>query len=493
MSTDTHNDYQREVIRAGDDASEVFKSVSRKATGTFSLAARKGLLNEKGDGVSLPANTQKVEITPQTDGVGTKSDIYAGAFEGLYQAMKNGSLPTEQFEEQAAEIQERQLYDLTAMLVDDLRGGEVPLFMTNVLDVNQITADPEKGLYFIKAYAKALEAIIRDTGIAILAGETAVLGESKHARLMGEWLVFFAARAERIMGNKAMMDMIVSFGSLKGNAREVEKILVDLQLAKAKVDHVLQEILPNLNGSITGLRRPDVKLKEVAPGQVILGLQEIPTFTDIIGPRSNGISLIRKTMTKLLGDSWENLHFEDFVQKMDEKGVWEDNHAHAWLQENGRKLEGKSLWDIATGKTTCFVPMISEMLLGSVDQPPKVVPSTMIHVTGNPQHKLQTPFEGKALKVTIDLDGMPFPPIMGMCQIATNTPDSKAAASWNMGIPYAMVVDANDVETVQSQLAKCGVIVRKVGTVEASESGSLEFSLKTHGVFPDDPATEKSA
>lgn len=88
----------------------------------------------------------------------------------------------EEFQETANELMYRMMLDLYAMIVDDFRKGHVAVSITDIIDISHIKisdSDPDKeqGIVWANAMKYALETIIEETQIALLAGETAILGK----------------------------------------------------------------------------------------------------------------------------------------------------------------------------------------------------------------------------------------------------------------------------------------------------------------------------
>ncbi len=75
----------------------------------------------------------------------------------------------------------RMMLDLYAMIVDDFRRGHVAISVTDIIDINHIKIgkndpDNEQGTVWANAMKYALESVIKTTQIALIAGETAILG-----------------------------------------------------------------------------------------------------------------------------------------------------------------------------------------------------------------------------------------------------------------------------------------------------------------------------
>jgi hypothetical protein len=63
------------------------------------------------------------------------------------------------------------------------------------------------------------------------------------------------------------------------------------------------------------------KLVPLEEGHVLVALYEQPDKNGIIGPRSNGITTIRKKMKELAGKKWATMTFEEFLAHIGEDGT----------------------------------------------------------------------------------------------------------------------------------------------------------------------------
>jgi hypothetical protein len=75
----------------------------------------------------------------------------------------------------------RMMLDLYAMIVDDFRDGHIAISVTDIIDINHIkidinNPDKEQGIVWANAMKYAIENVIKETQIALIAGETAVMG-----------------------------------------------------------------------------------------------------------------------------------------------------------------------------------------------------------------------------------------------------------------------------------------------------------------------------
>lgn len=81
----------------------------------------------------------KLKAVKETiDGVGTKVQIYTNQFENVFQTWEKKEIDGKTAKKQATELRERMLMDLIAMNSDDLRGGELAICATNIIDINHL-------------------------------------------------------------------------------------------------------------------------------------------------------------------------------------------------------------------------------------------------------------------------------------------------------------------------------------------------------------------
>lgn len=102
-------------------------------------------------------------------------------FNILYEGFKIGMIEKENFQNTTNELMYRMMLDLYAMIVDDFRDGHVAIYLTDIIDINHIKiseddTNKEQGIVWANGMKYALEKVIKETGIALTAGETAVLG-----------------------------------------------------------------------------------------------------------------------------------------------------------------------------------------------------------------------------------------------------------------------------------------------------------------------------
>ncbi len=104
------------------------------------------------------------------------------AFNSLYEAYRAAKTPEKRAKllETAKTLFYRMFLDLFAMNVDDFRQGDLALAVSDILDIDHIDLDgedAEQGQIFCEAFAHAIGRVIETTGIALVAGETAILGD----------------------------------------------------------------------------------------------------------------------------------------------------------------------------------------------------------------------------------------------------------------------------------------------------------------------------
>ncbi len=450
--------YFNDVIKRWDEASGVFLAACEDGNQS-SMAYQLNILNPDGS-VEIdknPSNSfelRKIRAVKETiDGVGTKVQIYTNQFENIFQSREKKEIEGEEAKKQATELWERMLMDLIAMNSDDLRWGELAIGATNIIDINHLTG--MRGHLFQDSMADAMKKTIQATGIAMTAGETAVLGISPEAAKI--YLL-----AERMIAD--INDIIArdnhdsTFESWSTNA--CIKEIIDIFDDKAKMK--LEEISFNIWWTCLWLATIHDKLIPLKDGQVIIGFQEIPA-NGIIWPRSNGITKIRDDMKTIMGDWRENTTFEDLLEK-----IWAEKSEK--IPDNVKTVcAGKKMRDIATGKTTVFNPFVADILLGGIRSQPEVWISKIIHVTGNPLKKISEWINKDKENIHIinlDLFDMPSPQIITLLQAALDIPDEIAMNKWNMGVPYAIVCDKGDYETIINTAEIHGITAKVIGTVQ---------------------------
>jgi len=411
--------YAKSVIWDWDNASDFFKKVCTTAnqqTNVFSF------FNTEGGHYLKSGLDSKDEI----DGVGTKTEIYAAAFEFLYQKFEAGEISKQSTIEEATDIWERMYADLAAMNLDDLRNGEMWVSLTNIIEINHLWNTDDKKEVFVTSMAQAMQRTIEWLQIMITAWETAIVNNGRINRLLLE------SGDKMVESIKWVLDWMPE-GSHK------EQILTVLEWYITEVPVVLWEIEFRWMGwTAKGVMMPKKnKFVDLKPNQYIAAIQEIP-IDGIIWPRSNGISAIRWYMTQIAWSNWETMYFEDFLELM-----WEERVS--MLSENLMKTcAWKQMWDIATGKTTVFNPFVSRHLLWGVDWEPIVNISSIIHVTWNPWKKIADALPG--VWVDLDISNMQVPQIIEILQVACGLSDDEAMneCGWNMGVPQAEVYETEE-------------------------------------------------
>ncbi|MDD5769434.1 MAG: hypothetical protein PHE25_00550 [Candidatus Gracilibacteria bacterium] len=450
MITTVAEEYRLEVVGAGDEASGNFKGACDSANEQLTI---RNLLENTGRGWKIKTGQNGVErVVESIDGVGTKVQIYTNVFNELVKQKESGEISDQELFDTSVELWERMLHDLIAMNVDDLRDGEMAIAVTNIIDINHLKGI--RGKVFADSMAKAMGNVITELDIAMTAGETAILGEPKKVSQLLGLIDDIGASLTQVL------DLDIS-----EVAKNKIRAILDKAYSKTSIIHSDLEF--NIGGTGLGVVGTAEKLVELKPGQRIIALQEKPTKDGIIGPRSNGITAIRKYMTSLAGEGWENLTFEEFCDKI---GVEE---AYKIPERLTAELSGLKMWDIATGKTTVFNPLVSRSLLGGLGNNPIADISSIIHVTGNPGRKIKDGLRGNDdLGINIDLTGVKIPQIIELIQILCNVSDEDAIGSWNMGIPYVVICENDGAEEIIRKAFEEGYIAKDIGEIILSTGGS---------------------
>jgi phosphoribosylformylglycinamidine cyclo-ligase len=269
-------------------------------------------------------------------------------------------------------------YDLLAMVCDDavIRGGE-PVLVGSILDVNTLGTD-ESRLPLIKQLAAGYIAAAEAAGVAIVNGELAQLGD-------------------RLGKSK---DFSLSWGATV--------------LWFAAGDRLM-----------TG--------KQIRPGDTLIGLGEP-------GLRSNGITLVRRTLEKAYGPRWVD-----------------------------QELNGVPLIDLALAPSIIYSKAIVDMFGGwSLDQTPKARLHGAAHITGGGlPSKLGRALKPSGYGACID-SPMDVPDLMLHCQELSEISDHEAYKTWHMG--QGMVLITPEPHAVMSIARSHHLEANVIGTVTESPS-----------------------
>jgi phosphoribosylformylglycinamidine cyclo-ligase len=165
----------------------------------------------------------------------------------------------------------------------------------------------------------------------------------------------------------------------------------------------------------------------IREGDLLLGLASS-------GPHSNGFSLIRRIL----------------------------EHARADLRKT--ELEGMSLGELLLEPTRIYCKPILNTLQ-SIDI------KGMAHITGGGLIENVHRMFPDNVVAQIDADAWPRPAIFSWLQQAGNVAEREMRRTFNCGIGFVIVVDANDAEHAVSLLATQGETVHRIGRVRA-RSGS---------------------
>jgi len=417
MSQSELQRYSEEVIGAWDEASGNFKWACEAANDDTSIRH----LFDKNGGYELK---EWYATKESIDGVGTKLQIYTSAFEAYIKQFEAKEITDEELFQVSVRIWKRGLSDLIAMNTDDLREGEMAVAVTNIIDINHLKG--LRGKVFADSMAEAMGQVIRENDIMMTAGETAILGEPKKVEMIQEQIELLKGNIKKSLDSETIDQMA-----------EQWPILRSLDIFNKSLDDIMEEIEFNIGGTSMWISTGE-KLVELEQWQIVVAIHEKPK-DGIIGPRSNGITAIRKGMRSLGGSSWESLSFENFLE------VIGDEKASLLSDELKSECAGLQMWEIATWETTIFNPFVSRVLLGGVEGSPKIDIASLIHVTGNPVKKIEEWLGGKDnLGVDLDISNVKIPQIIEILQCLGAISDEDAMSSWNMGVPYVIVCNTTE-------------------------------------------------
>lgn len=493
MSTNIATSYWTEVIQAGDNVSEILKSTTRDANRAYSyleqihaLAGNNAMLNHP---LVVHFDTM---LESQTDGVGTKVRIYMRQYNIMYEDYKRWKVEREIFEATANELMYRMMLDLYAMIVDDFRDGHIAISVTDIIDINHIkidmnNPDKEQGIVWANAMKYAIENVIKETEIALIAGETAVLGawdnEVALRKIVSDLINRLLGIENYISGSAVLLqiddntqvriiDQIKEILNPEGKTT-VTEIREFATIVEGRIE---LNIGGSGNGILNGTRLADMKA-----GDDVLVFCEKKTPSGIISPRANGISAIRK-LEDIFGDDWTNKTITDFfdhptISKKIGAEKLKQKFLDQWLSFDTK------IWDVSTGRTTIYNPYISRVLLGGEQGSPSYEVSWLAHMTGNPPRKLAELIGDKKLNMSIDYSDMEIPQIIEMCMLAFDLSFEEAFAMWNMGIPYIITTDSGDSDQIIEEADKSWFTVKKIGTISSTEEWQEPTVTITHNEF----------
>lgn len=491
MSTEIATSYQTEFIQAGDDVSKILKKASIEANKTYSYLVELYSLEWHNVILNHPlVQHSDAMLESQTDGVGTKVRIYMRQYNVMYEAYKRWDLERETFEATANELMYRMMLDLYAMIVDDFRDGHIAISVTDIIDINHIkidinNPDKEQGIVWANAMKYAIENVIKETQIALIAGETAVMGAGDNEVALRKMVSDLTNRLlgieDYISGSAAWLQIVDNTQErIKDQIKEIlnpegEKTVTEIR-GFAKIIEGRMEL--NIGGSGNGVLNWN-RLIDKKAGDDILVFCEKKTPSGIISPRANGISAIRK-LEDIFGDDWTNKTITDFF---DHPAISEKPGAAKLKQkfiDQWPSLDTK-IWDVATWCTTIYNPFISRVLLGGTEKTPDYEVSWLAHMTGNPPRKLAELIGDKNLNLSIDYSDMEIPQIVEMCMLAFDISFEDAFSMWNMGIPYIVIADSSDSDVIIQKAREHGFTVKKKGTISNVEDWWEPMVIVKHG------------
>ena len=422
-------------------------------------------------------------LSMETDGVGTKVQIYLRQYENYfqeYEASDKNDKDRERLILRTIELNSRMLADLTAMLFDDGINGEQAIAFTNIIDAN--TTKWERADIFFEAFNIALADSILKNQVIVTNGETANLGENgKLIRLIDKLQEKAPLLLEDIKSDRKILSNLRAFRNSRVSALRkknleddcvilIEKIKKKLKEARELPNFIielLQELELNIWGTFLGIKsakEENNKIEEIEEGDVIIILGERPTENGIVWPRSNGLTLIRKSMKELLWDNWENKTFEDYLDTIGDK---RNNLPEGTIE----KLAWLKMWDIATGETTIFNSFVSKTLLWWKDGKPNARISWLRHGTWNPQFKLYGWLQWREdLYLDIDVSKKEQADIAMLIQVAFDITDETAAESWNMKIPYVITCKPGEEDKILEMAEQEWIPAHVWGTVKKKDN-----------------------
>lgn len=444
-------DYALWVIKAWDEASWNFKSQCDNAN---DKAPIRELFeqDETGNWILITWESTNIDYTKETiDWVWTKVEIYTNVFNSLFNDDDTLAVPDTEAYNTAIELWERMLHDLIAMNLDDFRNWEMWVSITNIIDITHLKGPRAK--LFADTLWQAMHNVILELDILMTAWETAVLWQAPNTSAIDKIRKEWNEKVEDILSINAREEIKNMPLEAREYAEHMRNFIENLILEAHKnednrVDIVLKWISFNIGGTWLWVASAyEDKLDVPFEWNEIFALFEKPTKDWIIWPRSNWITLIRKTMQKIAWDWWEMLSFEEFLDI-----AWKEK-TKLLSDELLKECSWLKMWDIATGKTTVFNPFVARKLMWWIMDSNYYNFTSQIHVTWNPARKIREWInrdERDNFWVELDLTEVKIPQIIEILQTVWEISDSDAMWSWNMWVPYALAMPADTGETSMS-------------------------------------------
>jgi phosphoribosylformylglycinamidine cyclo-ligase len=304
-------------------------------------------------------------------------------------------------------------YDLFAMVCDDCppRGAE-PVIVGSILDVRSLGTDEHSHIELVKQLGRGYVEAAKDAGVAVVNGEIAELGG-------------------RVVGYS-------SPPGLMARLRQSARYLARGELEPAPGFHY------NWGAGVVWFAKKDRMFtgREIKEGDYLVGLRED-------GPRSNGLSLIRKVCKKA--------------------------HGREWHKEKPDSYSTKTLGGMALEPSRIYSKAVVEMF-GGFDGEPQAEIHGISHITGGGiPGKLGRTLKPSGLGAYIS---DPLDPcyLMLYCQEKGGIEDREAYRTFNMGqgmiiitpdpVKVSMVAKKHNIDAVYmgTVTEKPGITIRSKGT-----------------------------
>ncbi len=171
----------------------------------------------------------------------------------------------------------------------------------------------------------------------------------------------------------------------------------------------------------------------IAPDDVVIGIASS-------GVHSNGFSLVRKVVFEMAG-----LKVTDFVEEL-----------------------GATVGETLLTPTQIYVRPVRVVL---THYRVKAVVHGIAHITGGGLHENIERILPNGVRVLIDRDSWPVPPVFPWLQRLGNIEPDEMARVFNMGVGMALIASSYYAESIRHQLADLGLESWVIGRVEAGEKG----------------------
>ncbi|MCB0430191.1 MAG: phosphoribosylformylglycinamidine cyclo-ligase [Flavobacteriales bacterium] len=249
-------------------------------------------------------------------------------------------------------------------------------------------------------------------------------------------------------------------------ANDLQKLGVDVHLAGGETADV-GDIVRTLDVGFTAfvrMKRSDVIVNDIRPGQVVVGLASYGQATYETeyngGMGSNGLTSARHDV---LDKFYKHTYPESFDPLMPDEVLYSGSHRLTDIEPETGLHVGK----LVLSPTRTYAPVIHRVL-----QSVRPHIRGMIHCSGGGQTKVLKFLPDKSRVVKNNL--LPIPPLFRLIQETSETPWEEMYKVFNMGHRLELYMDHEDAASEVIRIAKeFGIEATVIGRVEAADRAEV--------------------